>query len=190
MEARPARLFCNNIDGRNNLEERIKPYLIKRGPFDYLMFQEIFEPDFIQLKEQFGLKGAFGASCWKAFDLRGEERGEQLYRWGVAILSRDPIISVEELTYSDAGRTALPVFREWREGDGDLIENERRLLLHVKTQREGQEWDMVTTKFTWPPYVVMSHTQLTDLDRMRTHLNNLKSGFVFGLDANSRRGWP
>lgn len=152
------------------------------------MLQEVFEPDFDSLKDRYGMHGAFAASSLRTFADGGEERGEALHKWGIAILTSDPIVFAQEMTYSDTGKNDLQVFHEWREGDGDLHDWEERRLLHVTTKRGSQRWDFVTTKFTWPPKVTTTQVQREDFKRMTDHLDTLTQGFVLGIDLNSKRG--
>jgi endonuclease/exonuclease/phosphatase family metal-dependent hydrolase len=167
------KLFDLNIEGHDHLD-RWLPFAAA-GEFDVICLQEIFEVDLPRISKELGMKYVF--SPVMDISQENEYEYETLGIWGVAILTNLPVKLQEEKYY--AGSRELKVFVQ----PGDAA----RVLLSVVVEKDGQEFRVATTHFTWTPDGHINAQQEADFNALAAILTE-HPDWIFTADFNAPRG--
>lgn len=165
----PLKLLTLNIESDRHLA-RVHAALAEHRP-DIACLQEVFESDCAYLASSGGytVKYAIGGRVERCL---GPDRN-----WGVAVLSRVPVLRQTAHCYADDPR--LRVIRE--------PNDPRRALVVTELEHEGRPYRIITTHFTWTPNGEISAAQEADFARMKSLLSQY-SDYVLCGDFNAPRG--
>jgi endonuclease/exonuclease/phosphatase family metal-dependent hydrolase len=167
------KLFDLNIEGHDHLERWV-PFA-KAGNFDVICLQEVFQVDLPEIASEFGMEYVFAPnmniSQPNSYDY------ETLGIWGVAILTRLPVKSHQNKYY--VGTPDVKVFVKPNDSS--------RSLLSVVVEKDGKEFRVGTTHFTWTPDGQSTPGQLQDFNAL-TKLLAEHPDWIFTGDFNAPRG--
>lgn len=162
-------LLTLNIESDWHLK-RVHATITEHMP-DIVCLQEVFEPDCEYLASSGGYDVKYAVSG-------RVQRGSKPERnWGVAVLSRVPVLRQTISYYADDPR--IRVLRE--------PNDPRRALIVTELEHRGQPYRIITTHFTWTPDGEINDQQKADFPRMKALLSNY-SDYVLCGDFNAPRG--
>jgi endonuclease/exonuclease/phosphatase family metal-dependent hydrolase len=165
----PLKLLTLNIESDRHLPQ-VHAALTEHKP-DIACLQEVFESDCEYLASSVGyhVKHASGGRIEHP---SGPDRS-----WGIAVLSRVPVLRQTVTYYADD-----PSFRVIRQPN-----DPRRGLVITELEHEGRPYRIITTHFTWTPNGQISDEQQADFARMQALLRQYPDYVLCG-DFNAPRG--
>ena len=163
------KLLTLNIENSRHLE-RVRATIDEHSP-DILCLQEVIESDCAYLASSAGYTVKYALSGHLQTKL-GPERN-----WGVAVLSRVPVIRQKLSYYADDLRMRL--LRE--------PNDPRRVLVVTELEHLGQQYRIITTHFTWTPNATIDDEQRADFVRVKSLLSEYPDYVLCG-DFNAPRG--
>jgi exonuclease III len=173
MAKEAIKLVSVNIELDNHLK-RVEDFLQKEEP-DVICLQEVYEPDFQDMKKMFGMKGVFGAMGKR----ESEKRGGPV-RMGVGILSKFSMENMRRDYYSGDEETVDTVMQP------EDPQEYYHVFVQSKIKKGDAEFSIGTTHFTWT-----SNGQTDDVQRehLKSFLEVLKGipEIVFCGDFNAPR---
>jgi endonuclease/exonuclease/phosphatase family metal-dependent hydrolase len=163
------KLLTLNIENDRHLD-RVEAAIAEHLP-DVVCLQEVLEANCARLASTGGydVKFSLGGRQLKP---TGHERN-----WGVAVLSRIPVIRHIESVYAADHR-----IRVLREPD-----DTRRVVLVTELEHQGQPYRIATTHFTWTPDGHINELQKADFARLEPVLAGYPDYVLCG-DFNAPRG--
>lgn len=162
-------LLTLNIQNNRHLE-RVRATLVEHRP-DIVCLQEAIESDCASLASSTGYTVTYAVSGYVS-DQPGPERN-----WGVAVLSRVPLLRHVRSYYADD-----PAIRVLREPN-----DPRGVLLIIELEHLDQPYRIATTHFTWTPDGEINALQKADFPRMKALLARYPDYVLCG-DFNAPRG--
>jgi endonuclease/exonuclease/phosphatase family metal-dependent hydrolase len=171
-------LITVNIEAHKHLDLVI-PFLQKENP-DVICLQEVFKED-IPAFEHSLQRPAFFVPMSRI--LKTNRYGlAPMGEWGVAILTALPIVEKNTLKYFQYKENELtPEFLDGTPNSQD------RICLVVKVNKNGEEFTVITTHFTWTGDGHANDEQRRDLKEMLSQLSAYDE-FVLCGDFNAPRG--
>lgn len=164
-----------NIENHKHLDLVI-PFLKQSQP-DIILLQEVFADDATLFEKELGLPILHAPQCLKThFD----PQVTQLTPWGVAILTKLPVINTSKTYYADYS-DPLPVFNRQHP------EEQSKVLLEATVEKDGQKYTFLNTHFTWTPKGLPTDKQREDLKKLLNALQTFPE-FIFMGDLNAPRG--
>jgi endonuclease/exonuclease/phosphatase family metal-dependent hydrolase len=167
------RLVCLNVERSKHLE-RILPFLAAQKP-DVVCLQELLERDIPYFEEVIGPCRAYGIDGMHPAD--PPESGAVME--GAGIFSALPILE-RHVTYY-AGSEDHARTRQAQRMPDDLA------VVSCVMQKDGEDFRVLTTHFTWTPDGQPSEKQRADMKSLLAALDTLGE-FVFCGDFNAPRG--
>jgi endonuclease/exonuclease/phosphatase family metal-dependent hydrolase len=169
----PLKLLTLNIEGDRHID-RVRATLKSHLP-DIACLQEVLEEDCSRLAAigDYQVRFAIRTRMPSAPD-HGAKR---LRNWGIAVLTRVPILGQTVTYYADDSR-----IREFQEPN-----DARRALVTTCLQHEGRQYRVATTHFTWSAHGEISDEQRTDFARLKQVLAAYPDYILCG-DFNAPRG--
>ncbi len=171
------KLISCNIEGRKHFE-RLLPFLISQEA-DVVCVQEVFEVDLEMMATQLGMQFSFtpmlNSNFINSFDI--EDAG----LFGLAIFSKLPIQATNERFYV-GDRKEIPILDE---KNNNCL---NRAVLWMDVEKDGQQFRIATTHFTWASgggYIPLQGENLTALEKI---LHQELGEFVLCGDFNAPRG--
>lgn len=163
------KLLTLNIETDRHLD-RVQAAIAEYQP-DVVCLQEALEADCarLALNGQYAVKFSLGGYLSRP---SGEHAS-----WGVAVLSRVPVVRQVESYYSD--RTNVRVLRH--------PDDTRRVLLMTELEHQGQRHRIATVHFTWTPDGHINELQKADFARLKQGLASYDDYVLCG-DFNAPRG--
>lgn len=167
------KLITLNIEGDKHLDLVI-PFLQKEQA-DVVCLQEVYEADMSVLSQTLGMQGTFAPMSTKTVpnpynnSLRGS--------WGSAFFTHLPHSKVKLFYYKGTGST--PIFHH-------PYDNEHALLLST-VEKDGEEYVIATTHFTWSPDGHLSTEQQDSFDELKPIIVSYPN-LIFCGDFNAPRG--
>ena len=163
------KLLTLNIENERHLT-RVHAALVEHMP-DIVRLQEVFEPDCAYLASSGGYSVKYAVSG-RVQRGSGPERN-----WGVAVLSRVPLLRQSVSCYSEDS-----VIRLIREPN-----DPRRALVVTELEHGGRPYRIITTHFTWTPNGEINDAQKADFPRVKALLARYPD-YIFCGDFNAPRG--
>lgn len=168
------RLVSINIE-RAKHYNKVFPFLIDANP-DVICIQELYERDIPKFERELGGTIVFYPAGMQRCD--PPETGETME--GHAILSRLAVVSHEICPYSMRGAT------KHTDGTTSKVLNDHPVIF-VRVEKDGVQFDIGTTHFTWTPNGQPNDAQRADTTQLLTVLKQ-KGQFVLTGDFNAPRG--
>lgn len=165
----PLKLLTLNIENSRHLA-RVRATIVEHSP-DIVCLQEAIEADCAYLASSGGYTVQYALSGHTSNE-PGPERN-----WGVAVLSRVPVLRQKLSYYADDPRMRL--LRE--------PNDPRRVLIVTELEHLGQPYRIITTHFTWSANATIDDDQRADFVRMKALLSEY-SDYVLCGDFNAPRG--
>lgn len=173
MSSSALKLVCLNIEIDRHLD-RIIPFLKKEKP-DVILLQEVLEKDLPLLESALHMKSV-------STPLAQIKINNAPYREGLAILTHLPITN-SYVEYYRGHKNFMPTIELGPRDAGKIL----RALMSVHVVKEGINYCLATTHFTWTPDGKPSAEQAQDLERM-LHVLSRFSDIIFCGDFNAPRG--
>lgn len=172
------KIITVNIEGHRHFEERLLPFLQKEQA-DFISLQEVFEVDMPILAEKLGMTGHF----YPLADITETSIHQRhaLGRWGIAQLSKVPIIS-GGFEYYQGSEAVVPAFTG--ASDPNSI---NRALMWTSVGSPDELFTFATTHFIWTPDGNPTPLQAENLAKLWKILDKLPPYIVMG-DFNAPRG--
>jgi len=148
--------------------------LLEKEKADVICLQEIQEPDFEMFKEKFGVQGFFVPMI--TFP-RKENDKERMVRQGIAYYTTLPLLKKEFQFYVGSGTAPKQKFPN----DAD------RVLVLGLVEKEGKEYKLAMTHFTWAGGGGVNEEQQRDVRELVTFLEQHGELVLCG-DFNAPRG--
>lgn len=163
------KLLTLNIENSRHLE-RVHAAIAEHRP-DIVCLQEVMESDcaYLASSGEYSVKYAVSGRVVK---MRGT-----LDNWGVAVLSRVPVLHQTVSYYADDPR--IRVLQE--------PNDPRRVLVVTELEHGGRPYRIITTHFTWTADGEINDQQKADFPRMKALLSRYPD-YVFCGDFNAPRG--
>ena len=162
------KLFSLNIEADRHIE-RVRAAIAEHAP-DIVCLQEVFESDCERLASVGDYHVEFALSSRMP-------RSHSPIDWGVAVLSRTPLMQFEVACYSEDPR--IRVFA--------APNDPRRLLVSAVMEHGVSRYRIATTHFTWSEEGRISDEQVADFDRLERVLADYPDYVLCG-DFNAPRG--
>lgn len=179
MMSNSLKLICLNLEGHKHLELQM-PFFRAQSP-DVLCLQEVFESDFIFLKNELALNGAFAPMCTKRL-VEGDGIGKAT-PWGIAMLSKFPLDDIEKYYYvGDPAVTHEFIRNVTTQAEINKVLMYGRILVPT-----GDAFVIGTTHFTWTPNGQADDLQRSDLRALMSKLATIPE-IAFCGDFNAPRG--
>lgn len=163
------KLLTLNIENDRHLA-RVHAAIAEHRP-DIVCLQEAFESDCAYLASS----GDYNVKYAVSGRWSNEPCPER--NWGVAVLSRVPVLRQTISYYADDPR--IRVLRE--------PNDPRRVLVVTELEHRGQPYRIITTHFTWTPDGEINDQQKADFPRMKQLLSHYPDYVLCG-DFNAPRG--
>ncbi len=171
------KLVSLNIEGNKHLE-RVVPFL-EKSEADIICLQELLEPEFNLLTKKLRMPGMFAPATRigekDAKNISGMPAVE-----GVGMLTRLPFTLIEHKYYSGSHHP-IPHFVY-----GDMSTVNRALVI-AKIHKDGAQFTIATTHFTWTPDGEADDRQRRDMAGMLRALDSAGE-FALAGDFNAPRG--
>ena len=163
-----------NIEGNRHLQ-RVIPFLQKENP-DVVCMQEVFEGSVDRIKDALGMEGEFVPLADKT------ELTDQYYMQadgieGTAIFTSLPNTGVKSEPYNN--KEGVPV---WTRPN-----SQKRAMLSTTVTKDGQNFVIATTHFTWDPNGGVNDEQREDWKRLLEITRKYERLILCG-DFNAPRG--
>src|SRR5260221_274475 len=170
------KLISLNCEAQKHLD-LIIPFLQQQQP-DVFCFQEIFVDDFELLKKTLGMDGLHVpiARIVEPNQFGIEPKG----LWGVGILSTLPFVA-QHSAYYKGDANDIPAYVD---GQPNSL---NRALAWATVRKDGSEFTVATTHFTWSMGGESTPEQMRDLAVLEGILNTIPE-FVLCGDFNAPRG--
>ena len=161
----------------NKHYSRIFPFFFKENP-DVVLLQEVLKEDLSLFKKNLGMEYKFTPLA----KLKLPEGNKDL---GIATFSKYKIIK-NQILYYRGEEKGLPIMHT------PLIDRSEpekmwRAILVVVVEKNGEQYCLINTHFTWADGGVPTQVQEDDLEKMLKLLKNYKE-FVLCGDFNAPRG--
>jgi hypothetical protein len=174
------KIFSLNIEGSKHLDE-ILTFIDREKP-DAVLMQEVFERDLPRFRNALNAPAYFSPQC--RLSLSGN--ASDLDNWGIAILTRHPVIEYSEDYYKGSPEVAARPNLDNHAADA-------RSLLQVLVRAKKKLLNFGTIHSTWTRGKEVSDEQRTDLGTMLTVIDRSRlvqhHGLVLAGDLNSPRGY-
>jgi endonuclease/exonuclease/phosphatase family metal-dependent hydrolase len=176
METDTLKLISVNIEGDNHLD-RVLAFLQKEDP-DVVCLQEVFKDDLHLFEAHFGQPAIFAPHG----EVKQENKNRLSVRglWGVAILSKLPIVSSQ-----------IQYFVKHTEEVAEILPTEPnsvdRALICVDIRKAVKTYRVATTHFTWTAAGAVTDEQRKDLQSLLGITKNFGEHVLCG-DFNAPRG--
>ncbi len=171
------KLISINIEGSKHLTE-VTAFVREQRP-DVVCLQEVFESDFPQIKTQLQMEGTWVPIAYVKQNRPGNNGDFE--KWGIAILSRLPLNDVLFEYYFRFGNEDTPhhVLH--------VHNSLSRAILWGKVTKDGQQFTVATTHFTWALGMEATDEQKRDLISLKKVLTQIPEIILCG-DFNAPRG--
>ncbi|MEP7166736.1 MAG: endonuclease/exonuclease/phosphatase family protein [Candidatus Woesebacteria bacterium] len=169
------KLLTLNIEGDNHYDT-IFPFVQKENP-DVICMQEVYKVDLPHLQEQLHMEYVFLPLSNVTADnpYRKAKKGIE----GVVVFSKLPVVQSGSCYYE-----SQPVDTSIHDSSPG---GERRGLLWVDVQKDGETFRIATTHFTWSPNGSVTALQRGDLKNLLESLQDVEPDVLCG-DFNAPRG--
>ena len=171
----PLKLISLNMEGTAHLE-KVLPFLEGSGA-DVICLQELHEQDFLDFRERLKITGEF-APMTKMKTITPDNVFSFM---GVGILTRLEIKGDFKKPYYCGNENIPERIR------GDNIKTVHRPFLHATVKKDGQNFTIGVTHFTWTPDGQADENQRRDLRSLFKILDALPEIIICG-DFNAPRG--
>ncbi len=171
-------LITVNIEAHKHLDLVI-PFLQQHNP-DVICLQEVFKADIPAFEKALNKEAIFVPLC----QITKENRYHlaPMGEWGIAILTALPVSETNTLYYYVQGsKEVVPEFR-----DG-VPNSQHRLCVVAKVDKNGEEFTVINTHFTWTGDGQANDEQRRDVVELLTQLKQINE-FVLCGDFNAPRG--
>ncbi|WP_116807192.1 endonuclease/exonuclease/phosphatase family protein [Steroidobacter cummioxidans] len=168
----PLKLLTLNIEHDRHLD-RVAQTIGTHLP-DVVCLQEVFEKDCAKLAAVGSYQVKYAISTLMP---EGEAGNTSPRSWGVAVLTRVPVLNQTVIYYADDPR--IRIFNE--------PNDPRRMLVMTELQHDGRLYRFGTTHFTWSMAGATTDEQLADFARLKQALRSYSDYLLCG-DFNAPRG--
>jgi endonuclease/exonuclease/phosphatase family metal-dependent hydrolase len=172
----PLRFFSLNCESDKHWP-LIFPFVKKFQP-DVICLQEVLEVDLEVIQKEFGMEGIFAPTAKilqeNSYDI--PPRG----RWGVCILTKLPFSDANYIYYKGSG-DHIPELISGAPNAGN------RVLVTMHVEKDGLEYRVGTTHFTWSFDGGTTEEQLRDFASLNKALDKFPEVILCG-DFNAPRG--
>lgn len=156
--------------------DRIIPFLKRENP-DVVLLQEVLEKDLPLLESTLQMKSIFTPIA--QFQWRGSLQVE-----GQAIFTNLPLIE-SFVEYYRGHKDFIPTIELWSGAGAEFA----RALNVIRVVKEGKNYCLAMTHFTWSPGGTLSAKQIQDIEILFDLLSSLPDVVLCG-DFNTPRGGP
>ncbi|MDO8584734.1 MAG: endonuclease/exonuclease/phosphatase family protein [bacterium] len=173
MTPQSLKLISVNIEGHKHLD-LVLPFLRSNNP-DVVCLQEVYEPDFQMLCEALGMKGHFTPMTLIQLDKKTGPR----IPWGIGLLTHLPFTDMRERYYY-GDRATIPE-------NNDNFDTIYKALVSCIAQKDGVDYTIGTSHFTWTPNGEANENQRRDMPMFLSAITE-RPEMVFCGDFNAPRG--
>lgn len=173
MAASPLKLISINIEGHKHLD-LVLPFLRRQEP-DVVCLQEVYQPDFHGIAEALGMHGHFAPMTLIQLN---KKTGPRL-PWGVALLTHQPFRDMRERYYF-GNRESVPI-------NSDNADTIYKVLVSCVIKKDGADYCVGTTHFTWTPDGMPNANQRRDMPNFLAAAGE-RPEIIFCGDLNAPRG--
>ncbi|MDP1688562.1 MAG: endonuclease/exonuclease/phosphatase family protein [bacterium] len=172
------KLITINVEMNRHWDDII-PFLERESP-DVLCLQEAFSRDIKMLEEKFGYTSIYLPTCKRWY---GPSNTPPIEDQGIAVLSKLPLISKNKEYYYNGSPELLQYNDKSLETKRETI---RQGIIWITVQKEGVEFTIANTHFTWTPNGMTNAYQEQDIKELFKILDYIPNLVICG-DFNTPR---